>query len=135
MTSQEETSSFRRFFQYVEDSGLRTYDGLVIQNASDIARENDRIRNQTNWAYMQEKHQKKRRQEEAIKRYTFNLLTCLTRSKASVTVAGGDPAAALITFIGCQSVCLFSPGGCKVLLCLICLLATGKEHGYIYTIK
>lgn len=72
MTSQEETSSFRRFFQYVEDSGLRTYDGLVIQNASDIARENDRIRNQTNWTYMQEKHQKKRRQEEAIKRYTFS---------------------------------------------------------------
>ncbi|CAN9511238.1 unnamed protein product [Ophioblennius macclurei] len=68
MTSQEETSSFRRFFQYVEDSGLRTYDGLVIQNASDIARESDRIRNQTNWTYMQEKHQKKRRQEEAIKR-------------------------------------------------------------------
>ncbi|XP_026150771.1 neuronal tyrosine-phosphorylated phosphoinositide-3-kinase adapter 2 isoform X1 [Mastacembelus armatus] len=68
MTSQEDASSFRRFFQYVEDSGLRTYDGLVIQNASDIARESDRIRNQTNWAYMQEKHQKKRRQEEAIKR-------------------------------------------------------------------
>ncbi|XP_020515539.1 neuronal tyrosine-phosphorylated phosphoinositide-3-kinase adapter 2 isoform X1 [Labrus bergylta] len=68
MTSQEEASSFRRFFQYVEDSGLRTYDGLVIQNASDIARESDRIRNQTNWAYLQEKHQKKRRQEDAIKR-------------------------------------------------------------------
>ncbi|XP_045897768.1 neuronal tyrosine-phosphorylated phosphoinositide-3-kinase adapter 2-like [Micropterus dolomieu] len=68
MTSQEETSSFRRFFQYVEDSGLRTYDGLVIQNASDIARESDRIRNQNNWTYLQEKHQKKRRQDEAIKR-------------------------------------------------------------------
>ncbi|KAM6933113.1 neuronal tyrosine-phosphorylated phosphoinositide-3-kinase adapter 2 [Xenentodon cancila] len=68
MTSQEQASSFRRFFQYVEDSGLRTYDGLVIQNASDIARESDRIRNQTNWTYLQEKHQKKRRQEEAIKR-------------------------------------------------------------------
>uniref|UniRef100_A0A1A8F3K6 Neuronal tyrosine-phosphorylated phosphoinositide-3-kinase adaptor 2 n=1 Tax=Nothobranchius korthausae TaxID=1143690 RepID=A0A1A8F3K6_9TELE len=68
MTSQEETSSFRRFFQYVEDSGLQTYDGLVIQNASDIARESDRVRNQTNWTYLQEKHQKKRRQEEVIKR-------------------------------------------------------------------
>ncbi|KAM9853166.1 neuronal tyrosine-phosphorylated phosphoinositide-3-kinase adapter 2 [Aulostomus maculatus] len=68
MMSQEEASSFRRFFQYVEDSGLRTYDGLVIQNASDIARESDRIRNQTNWTYFQEKHQKKRRQEDAIKR-------------------------------------------------------------------
>ncbi|KAM3875543.1 neuronal tyrosine-phosphorylated phosphoinositide-3-kinase adapter 2 [Diretmus argenteus] len=68
MSSQEEASSFRRFFQYVEDSGMRTYDGLVIQNASDIARESDRIRNQANWTYQQEKHQKKRRQEDAIKR-------------------------------------------------------------------
>ncbi|KAK9520334.1 hypothetical protein VZT92_020228 [Zoarces viviparus] len=68
MTSQEEASSFRSFCQYVEESGLRTYDGLVIQNASDIARESDRIRNQNNWTYLQEKHQKKRRQEEAIKR-------------------------------------------------------------------
>lgn len=73
MTSQEQASSFRRFFQYVEDSGLRTYDGLVIQNASDIARESDRVRSQTNWTYLQEKHQKKRRQDEAIKRYVFQL--------------------------------------------------------------
>lgn len=68
MTSQEDASSFKSFFQFVEDSGLRTYDDLVIQNASDISRESDRIRNQANWAYLQEKHQKKRRQEEAIKR-------------------------------------------------------------------
>ncbi|XP_041733096.1 neuronal tyrosine-phosphorylated phosphoinositide-3-kinase adapter 2 isoform X2 [Coregonus clupeaformis] len=68
MTSQEEEASFSRFFQYVEDSGLRAYDGLVIQNASDIARESDRIRKETNWAYLQEKHDKKRRQEEAMKR-------------------------------------------------------------------
>ncbi|XP_061099146.1 neuronal tyrosine-phosphorylated phosphoinositide-3-kinase adapter 2-like isoform X2 [Conger conger] len=57
-----------RFLHYVEDSGLRAYDGLVLQNASDIARESDRLRNETNWAYLQEKHQKKRKQEEAIKR-------------------------------------------------------------------
>ncbi|XP_066565798.1 neuronal tyrosine-phosphorylated phosphoinositide-3-kinase adapter 2 [Amia ocellicauda] len=68
MTSKEEESTFTRFFQYVEDSGLRAYDGLVIQNASDIARENDRVRNETNLAYLQEKSEKKRRQEEAIKR-------------------------------------------------------------------
>lgn len=68
MTSQDESSSFSRFFQYVEDSGLRTYDGLVIQNASDISRESDRIRNHTNWTYLQEKHHKKKRQQEAIKR-------------------------------------------------------------------
>ncbi|XDV32000.1 hypothetical protein PO909_002908 [Leuciscus waleckii] len=57
-----------RFLQYVEDSGLRPYDELVIQNASDIARESDRVRNHTQWTYLQEKNQKKRRQEEAIKR-------------------------------------------------------------------
>ncbi|XP_064158607.1 neuronal tyrosine-phosphorylated phosphoinositide-3-kinase adapter 2 isoform X1 [Anguilla rostrata] len=66
MSSEED--AFSRFFQYVEDSGLRAYDGLVIQNASDIARESDRVRNETNWAYLQEKHEKRRRQEEAIKR-------------------------------------------------------------------
>ncbi|XP_047195497.1 neuronal tyrosine-phosphorylated phosphoinositide-3-kinase adapter 2 isoform X1 [Hippoglossus stenolepis] len=66
MTSQQEVPSISRFFQYVEDCGLRTYDGLVIQNASDIARESDRIRNQTNWTYLQEKHQKKRWQQETI---------------------------------------------------------------------
>ncbi|XP_067103022.1 neuronal tyrosine-phosphorylated phosphoinositide-3-kinase adapter 2 [Osmerus mordax] len=68
MNTNKDEASFSRFFQYVEDSGLRAYDGLVIQNASDIARESDRVRNETNWAYLQEKHEKKRRQEEAIKR-------------------------------------------------------------------
>ncbi|KAJ8346934.1 hypothetical protein SKAU_G00283350 [Synaphobranchus kaupii] len=67
-TMNSEDRPFSRFLQYVEDSGLRAYDGLVLQNASDIARESDRLRNETNWAYLQEKHQKKRKQEEAIKR-------------------------------------------------------------------
>ncbi|XP_018587623.1 neuronal tyrosine-phosphorylated phosphoinositide-3-kinase adapter 2 [Scleropages formosus] len=67
MSSMEEEATLR-FFQYIEDSGLKAYDGLVIQNASDIARESDRVRNETNWAYLQEKNEKKRRQEEAIKR-------------------------------------------------------------------
>ncbi|XP_041119033.1 neuronal tyrosine-phosphorylated phosphoinositide-3-kinase adapter 2-like [Polyodon spathula] len=68
MNSKEEEATLTRFFQYVEDRGLRAYDGLVIQNASDIARENDRMRNETNLAYLKEKNEKKRRQEEAIKR-------------------------------------------------------------------
>ncbi|XP_054642512.1 unconventional myosin-XVI isoform X2 [Dunckerocampus dactyliophorus] len=34
----------QRFLQGAEDMGLRTYDRLVIQNASDIARESDRLR-------------------------------------------------------------------------------------------
>ncbi|KAK6483939.1 neuronal tyrosine-phosphorylated phosphoinositide-3-kinase adapter 2-like, partial [Huso huso] len=68
MNSKEEEATLTRFFQYVEDRGLRVYDGLVIQNASDIARENDRMRNETNLAYLKEKNEKNRRQEEAIKR-------------------------------------------------------------------
>uniref|UniRef100_A0A671MF96 Neuronal tyrosine-phosphorylated phosphoinositide-3-kinase adapter 2-like n=1 Tax=Sinocyclocheilus anshuiensis TaxID=1608454 RepID=A0A671MF96_9TELE len=69
------------FLQYVEDSGLRAYDELVIQNASDIARESDRVRNHTHWTYLQEKNQKKRRQEEAIKR--------IGEDVARVTEGGG----------------------------------------------
>jgi len=34
----------QRLLQGAEDMGLRTYDQLVIQNASDIARESDRLR-------------------------------------------------------------------------------------------
>ncbi|KAM9344023.1 unconventional myosin-XVI [Pholidichthys leucotaenia] len=40
----KEECSVQRFLQGAEDMGLRTYDQLVIQNASDIARENDRLR-------------------------------------------------------------------------------------------
>ncbi|XP_056145895.1 unconventional myosin-XVI [Lampris incognitus] len=39
-----EECSVQRFLQGAEDMGLRTYDQLVIQNASDIARESDRLR-------------------------------------------------------------------------------------------
>ncbi|KAJ3590767.1 hypothetical protein NHX12_008716 [Muraenolepis orangiensis] len=67
-TSQQQEEHCTRFCQYIEDHSLRTYDGLVIQNASDIAREHDRVRNETNWAYLQEKHQKKRWQDEPVKR-------------------------------------------------------------------
>ncbi|TDH06699.1 hypothetical protein EPR50_G00116980 [Perca flavescens] len=41
---QKEECSVQRFLQGAEDMGLRTYDHLVIQNASDIARESDRLR-------------------------------------------------------------------------------------------
>lgn len=40
----KEVHSVQRFLQGAEDMGLRTYDQLVIQNASDIARESDRLR-------------------------------------------------------------------------------------------
>ncbi|XP_072575477.1 neuronal tyrosine-phosphorylated phosphoinositide-3-kinase adapter 2 isoform X2 [Vulpes vulpes] len=68
MSSNPEEDPLDTFLQYIEDMGMKAYDGLVIQNASDIARENDRLRNETNLAYLKEKNEKRRRQEEAIKR-------------------------------------------------------------------
>ncbi|KAM7407255.1 hypothetical protein PAMA_003131 [Pampus argenteus] len=45
LTSQQKKECrVQRFLQGAEDMGLRTYDQLVIQNASDIARESDRLR-------------------------------------------------------------------------------------------
>ncbi|KAE8604236.1 hypothetical protein XENTR_v10014633 [Xenopus tropicalis] len=68
MNSNAEENTLSAFLQYIEDMGLKAYDGLVIQNASDIARENDRLRNETNMAYLKEKHEKRRKQEDVIKR-------------------------------------------------------------------
>ncbi|KGL81021.1 Neuronal tyrosine-phosphorylated phosphoinositide-3-kinase adapter 2, partial [Tinamus guttatus] len=68
MSSNQEEVTLGAFLQYIEDMGMKAYDGLVIQNASDIARENDRMRNETNLAYLKEKNEKRRKQEEAIKR-------------------------------------------------------------------
>ncbi|XP_069492667.1 unconventional myosin-XVI isoform X2 [Ambystoma mexicanum] len=51
---QQEATYIDGFLQNVEDMGLEVYDALVIQNATDIARENDRFRNQMNAAYHQE---------------------------------------------------------------------------------
>uniref|UniRef100_A0A3B4AMS3 Uncharacterized protein n=1 Tax=Periophthalmus magnuspinnatus TaxID=409849 RepID=A0A3B4AMS3_9GOBI len=50
-----------RFFHYVEENGLRAYNGLIAQNL-------DHARNERNRTYLQEKNDKKRKQEEAIKR-------------------------------------------------------------------
>ncbi|XP_062987563.1 neuronal tyrosine-phosphorylated phosphoinositide-3-kinase adapter 2 [Elgaria multicarinata webbii] len=68
MSSNQEEVTLGTFLQYIEDMGMKAYDRLVIQNASDIARENDRMRNETNLAYLKEKNEKRRKQEEAIKR-------------------------------------------------------------------
>ncbi|XP_416950.4 unconventional myosin-XVI isoform X1 [Gallus gallus] len=65
---QQEITSVKGFLQNVEDMGLKTYDALVIQNASDIARENDRIRNEMNAAYHREKLEARNRPEEVHKR-------------------------------------------------------------------
>ncbi|XP_058503980.1 uncharacterized protein nyap2b [Solea solea] len=59
MSSKEEEPL--RFFKYVEENGLRAYNGLVAQNL-------DHARNERNRAFLQEKNDKKRKQEEAIRR-------------------------------------------------------------------
>ncbi|GCB70925.1 hypothetical protein scyTo_0010884 [Scyliorhinus torazame] len=65
---QQEVNSIESFLQSAEDMGLKVYDSLVIQNASDIARENDRIRNELNAVYLREKLEARQRDEQATKR-------------------------------------------------------------------
>ncbi|XP_058132419.1 unconventional myosin-XVI isoform X3 [Dasypus novemcinctus] len=65
---QQEVTSINSFLQNTEDMGLKTYDALVIQNASDIARENDRLRNEMNSTYQKEKLEARNKQEEGTKR-------------------------------------------------------------------
>uniref|UniRef100_A0A4X2LZA8 Unconventional myosin-XVI n=1 Tax=Vombatus ursinus TaxID=29139 RepID=A0A4X2LZA8_VOMUR len=60
---QQEVTSVKSFLQNTEDMGLKTYDALVIQNASDIARENDRLRNEMNIVYHREKFEVRNKQE------------------------------------------------------------------------
>ncbi|KAK1903550.1 Unconventional myosin-XVI, partial [Dissostichus eleginoides] len=43
-SQQKEEGGVQHFLQGAEDIGMRTYDHLVIQNASDISRESDRLR-------------------------------------------------------------------------------------------
>ncbi|EGW00084.1 Myosin-XVI [Cricetulus griseus] len=59
---QQEVSSIKTFLQSTEDMALKTYDALVIQNASDIAREHDRLRKEVHASYHKSK------QEEGSKR-------------------------------------------------------------------
>uniref|UniRef100_A0A7N6BY31 Neuronal tyrosine-phosphorylated phosphoinositide-3-kinase adaptor 2b n=1 Tax=Anabas testudineus TaxID=64144 RepID=A0A7N6BY31_ANATE len=64
-SKEEETLSF---FQYVEENGLRAYNGLVAQNL-------DHARKERNRTYLQEKNDKKRKQEEAIRRTGEDIAT------------------------------------------------------------
>ncbi|XP_040911534.1 neuronal tyrosine-phosphorylated phosphoinositide-3-kinase adapter 2 [Toxotes jaculatrix] len=66
MSSKEEETL--RFFQYVEENGLKAYNGLVAQNL-------DHARNERNRAFLQEKNDKKRKQEEAIRRTGEDIAT------------------------------------------------------------
>ncbi|XP_077170526.1 unconventional myosin-XVI isoform X2 [Paroedura picta] len=61
---QQEVTSLKSFLREIEDRSLKAYDNLVIQNAFDIARENDRIRKQLTSAYFKEKFEVYMKQEE-----------------------------------------------------------------------
>lgn len=52
---QQEVTSIKSFLQSTEDMALKTYDALVIQNASDIAREHDRLRKEVHASYHRSK--------------------------------------------------------------------------------
>ncbi|XP_006639319.2 unconventional myosin-XVI isoform X1 [Lepisosteus oculatus] len=65
---QQEVSSVQGFLQHMEDRGQKAYDGLVIQNASDIARENDRLRNEVNEKQSKEKQESRGMEEETMRR-------------------------------------------------------------------
>lgn len=60
MISSKEDGSLK-FFQYVEDCGLRAYKGLVTPNLDHVWNEKNRIN-------FLEKNDKKRKQEDGIKR-------------------------------------------------------------------
>ncbi|XP_048357862.1 unconventional myosin-XVI isoform X3 [Sphaerodactylus townsendi] len=61
---QQEITSVKSFLRELEDYSLKAYDNLVIQNAFDIARENDRIRKQTAATYFKEQIEASTKQEE-----------------------------------------------------------------------
>ncbi|XP_032420790.1 neuronal tyrosine-phosphorylated phosphoinositide-3-kinase adapter 2 isoform X2 [Xiphophorus hellerii] len=67
MMSSKEEETFS-FFQYVEENGLRAYNSLLAQNL-------DHTRNERNRTFLQEKNEKKRKQEEAIRRTGEDIAT------------------------------------------------------------
>lgn len=65
MSSNPEEDPLDTFLQYIEDMGMKAYDDTVIQNASDIARENVAWETRQTWPTWREEW-KRRRQEEAV---------------------------------------------------------------------
>lgn len=64
----QEHCNVQRFLQGAEDLGLRTYDSLVIQNAADIARENDRLRGHISAPPLGERPEPVGKEEDSPKR-------------------------------------------------------------------
>ncbi|XP_030642796.1 unconventional myosin-XVI [Chanos chanos] len=67
-SQQREQNSVQRFLQGAEDMGLRAYDSLVIQNAADIARENDRLRGHVSGPPLGERPEPVGKEEDSPKR-------------------------------------------------------------------
>ncbi|XP_057192130.1 unconventional myosin-XVI isoform X1 [Triplophysa rosa] len=65
---QQEKCSGQRFLQGAEDSGMHVYDSLVIQNAADIARENDRLRGHISAPPLGERPEPVGKEEDSPKR-------------------------------------------------------------------
>uniref|UniRef100_A0A8B9GQR9 Myosin XVI n=1 Tax=Astyanax mexicanus TaxID=7994 RepID=A0A8B9GQR9_ASTMX len=66
---QREQCNVQRFLQGAEDLGLRAYDSLVIQNAADIARENDRLRGHNSGPPLGERPEPVGKEEDSPKRH------------------------------------------------------------------
>lgn len=65
---QQEQCTVQRFLQGAEDLGMRAYDSLVIQNAADIARENDRLRGHISAPPLGERPEPVGKEEDSPKR-------------------------------------------------------------------
>ncbi|XP_058526570.1 unconventional myosin-XVI isoform X1 [Ochotona princeps] len=65
---QQEVTSISSFLQNTEAMALKTYDALVVQNASDTARENDRLRQKVNAAHHRERAEAGNKPEEGSRR-------------------------------------------------------------------
>ncbi|MEE6519953.1 hypothetical protein FKM82_017734 [Ascaphus truei] len=87
---QSEVTCMKDFFQTVENMGHQTYHSLVIQNASDISREQDRRRSETDTTYntvgsettCSQVEASKRIQERGVKVSEYSYVGCtLTRPR------------------------------------------------------
>ncbi|KTF74742.1 hypothetical protein cypCar_00041328, partial [Cyprinus carpio] len=65
---QQEQCTVQRFLQGAEDLGMRAYDSMVIQNAADIARENDRLRGHISAPPLGERPEPVGKEEDSPKR-------------------------------------------------------------------
>ncbi len=68
---QQEQCNIQRFLQGAEDLGICAYDSLVIQNAADIARENDRLRGHISAPPLGERPEPVGKEEDSPKRWNL----------------------------------------------------------------